>query len=261
MRDSGSARPLVRRGRRPCRARITTQPVGTGVDDARLGEHVELLGSAARRASSPAAIAVASISASSAFCSLGGRAGSSRRCSSSCDLARLTASCHLADHGQHRALGAGREPTRRRPRRRCAKRRRDQLRVDQLAAAASPSTSAAPRTIWLRITPRVAPRPHQRRAGDGVDDLVAGPASASPSRARGRSSSSSTCAHRQRHVVAGVAVGDREHVQVVDLLLARLRWRSATPTTWRKRCDGRIRHRPNLAIGRAPDGHSTRRAW
>jgi len=33
-------------------------------------------------------------------------------------------------------------------------------------------------------------------------------------------------AHRQRHVVAGIAVGDREDVQVVDLLAALLQVRA-----------------------------------
>jgi mannitol/fructose-specific phosphotransferase system IIA component len=36
-------------------------------------------------------------------------------------------------------------------------------------------------------------------------------------------------AHRERHVVAGIAVGDREHVQVVDLLAPLLQMRERDP--------------------------------
>ena len=62
----------------------------------------------------------------------------------------------------------------------------------------------------------VSARAEQRRAGDGVDDLVAADLVDVPLRGEvvelGQHG-----AQRQRHVVARVAVGDRKHVQVIDL--------------------------------------------
>ena len=86
------------------------------------------------------------------------------------------------------------------------------------------SSSAAPRMSWERITPRVAARAEQRRAGDGVDDLVA--ADLVDLALRGEVVElGEHGAQRERHVVAGVAVGDREDVEVVDFLAARLELR------------------------------------
>jgi hypothetical protein len=63
----------------------------------------------------------------------------------------------------------------------------------------------------------MAPRAEQRRAGDGVDDLVA----ADHVDLARRGQAVELVEHgtqRERHVVARVAVGDREDVEVVDLL-------------------------------------------
>ena len=82
-----------------------------------------------------------------------------------------------------------------------------------------------------------APRRRRGRSGSGSRPSCRARPSAPPGRRRGRSRSrarlSIGCpsrpvelahhrAHGQRHVVPGVAVGDREHVQVVDLLAALL---------------------------------------
>ncbi len=79
------------------------------------------------------------------------------------------------------------------------------------------SSSAAPRISWERITPELPRAPEQRGARDGVDELVA--ADLVDVALRGQAVELvEHRAQRERHVVAGVAVGDREHVEVVDLL-------------------------------------------
>ena len=122
---------------------------------------------------------------------------------------------HLADHGEHRPLGGvahgliggiggARE------------RRRDQHRVDELPRAAG-ELLGRPADDLAEDHAGVPARAHQRRAGDGVHELVA----------VGRDRLAVEPVellhhglHRQRHVVPRVAVGDREDVEVVDLLPA-----------------------------------------
>ena len=123
---------------------------------------------------------------------------------------------HLAHHGEDRALrrrahgavGAIGRARHRRP---------DQHRVDQLARARDQLLGGAADELGEDHA-GVAAGAEQRRAGDRVDDLLAAdlverslvlgePVELVEHRAQG-----------QRHVVAGVAVGDGEHVEVVDLL-------------------------------------------
>ena len=88
------------------------------------------------------------------------------------------------------------------------------------------SSSAAPRISWREDHAGVAARAEQRRAGDGVDDLLA--ADLVDLALRGEVVELlEHGAQRQRHVVARVAVGDREDVEVVDLLAARFKLRES----------------------------------
>ena len=81
---------------------------------------------------------------------------------------------------------------------------------------------------WLEDDAAVAARAEQRRAGDGVDDLVA---TDLVDLALGGEivELGEHGAQGQRHVVPRVAVGDREDVQVVDLLAAAIRAARAQP--------------------------------
>ncbi len=91
----------------------------------------------------------------------------------------------------------------------------DQHRVDQLAGPRGQLLGGAADQLGEDHA-RVPPRPEQRRAGYGVDDLVA----TDLVHALEPVELLEHGAQRERHVVAGVAVGDREHVEVVDLLAA-----------------------------------------
>ena len=210
------------------------EAVGAGVDDAGLAQHLELLGRAVDRASSPREQRVLEhLGEQRVLLARRWRPASSRALAPCGRGARATACGHLPDHGQHRALrrlahrGVGARRRRGRARPRPAPGR--PARPGGVA-----SSSAAPRTIWLQDHAGVAARAHQRRARDRVDDLVAAdlvdhlPVEAVELVEHG--------AQRQRHVVARVAVGDREHVEVVDLLAPLLEMGAgATPTTRRKR--------------------------
>ena len=122
---------------------------------------------------------------------------------------------HLADDGEHRALlriadrgpGGGR---------RVAEGVADQRRADQLAAARRQDLGR-PAHDLAEDDARVAARAHQRRVGDGGDDQVAidGGERAVSSQVL---ESVEDRLDRAGHVVAGVAVGNREDVGVVDLL-------------------------------------------
>ena len=125
---------------------------------------------------------------------------------------------HLAEDGQHRPLG------------RLAHRvvggvggagegGGDQDRVDQLARPAGQLLGGAADDL-AEDHAGVAAGPDQRRPRQRLDELGAAdlvdvepvePVELLHHRA-----------HRHRHVVAGVAVGDREDVEVVDLLATRL---------------------------------------
>ena len=125
---------------------------------------------------------------------------------------------HLAEDGQHRPLG------------RLAHRvvggvggagegGGDQDRVDQLAGAAGELLGGAADDL-AEDHAGVAAGPHQRRPGQRLDQLGAAdlvdlePVEAVELLHHGP--------HRHRHVVARVAVGDREDVEVVDLLASGL---------------------------------------
>ena len=131
---------------------------------------------------------------------------------------------HLAHDGQDRALGGlahrgvGAVGGAR-------QRGADQRRVDQLAGAAEELLGGA--VDQLREDhAAVAARPQQRRARDRLDDLVAADLVDRAVAVGGEAVELlEHGAHRQHHVVAGVAVGDREDVEVVDLLAARLQMR------------------------------------
>ena len=99
----------------------------------------------------------------------------------------------------------------------------DQHGVDQLAGAGDQLLGGAADQL-AEDHAGVAARAEQRGAGDGVDDLVA--ADLVDLALRGQVVELvEDGAQRQRHVVARVAVGDREDVEVVDLLAARLELR------------------------------------
>ncbi len=144
---------------------------------------------------------------------------------------------HLAHHGEDRALGriahravglvggAG-------------QRGADQHRIDQLARTAGQLLGRAADQLGEDHA-GVAARAEQRRAGDRGDDLVATDV-VDRALLGGAGEAIELLQHgpqRQHHVVAGVAVGDGEHVQVVDLLPARLERRQARPR--RSRGSGR----------------------
>src|SRR5207302_1791829 len=67
-------------------------------------------------------------------------------------------------------------------------------------------------------------------------------------------------AQRQHHVVAGVAVGDREHVQVVDLFAARLQRGEARFNRPAKANDAGIGHRRARLVLWPRSEHSAQRA-
>ena len=129
---------------------------------------------------------------------------------------------HLAHHGQdralrgiaHRVIGAiGR----------ARHRRADQHRIDQLAGPRGELLGGTADQL-REDHARIATRPEQRGARDGVDDLVA-PDLVERALALEPVELGEHRVQRQHHVVAGVAVGDREHVEVVDLLAACLQLR------------------------------------
>jgi hypothetical protein len=97
----------------------------------------------------------------------------------------------------------------------------DEHRVDELPRAADELLGRAADELGEDHA-AVAARAQQRGAGDRVDDLLA-PDVVEQAPAVG-GEPVELVEHRpqgQRHVVPGVAVGDREHVEVVDLLAAR----------------------------------------
>ena len=141
---------------------------------------------------------------------------------------------HLAEHRQHRPLGrlADRFVRRLGGTR---ERRGDQHRVDQFPRSAGELLGRSADDLAEDHT-RVAAGAHQRsarqrihqlRAADLVDHLAVEAIELVADRAQ-----------RQRHVVPGVAVGDREYVQIVDLLAPLL-----------EMCGGRADHAPESLYG------------
>ncbi len=121
---------------------------------------------------------------------------------------------HRAHGREHRALGRvahRRVGGVRRPR----ERGRHEHRVDQLARPRRQLLGGAPHHL-RQDHAAVAARAEQRGSGDGAHDLVA--ADVVDGRAVERVQLLEHGAHRERHVVAGVAVRHREHVEVVHLL-------------------------------------------
>jgi hypothetical protein len=128
---------------------------------------------------------------------------------------------HVAHDGEHRALG------------RLADRRvralggareggADEHRVDELAGAGGQLLGGAADEL-REDDAAVAAGAEQRGACDGLDDLVAPDLVDRAVNVHGQAVQlAEDGIERERHVVARVAVGDREHVQVVDLLPARL---------------------------------------
>ena len=125
---------------------------------------------------------------------------------------------HLAEDGQHRPLG-------RLPHgvvggvRGAGEGRGDEHRVDQLAGAAGELLGGATDDL-AEDHAGVAAGAHQRRPGQSLDQLRA--ADLVDLLAVEAVELLHHGAHRHRHVVAGVAVGDREDVEVVHLLAALL---------------------------------------
>ena len=88
------------------------------------------------------------------------------------------------------------------------------------------SSSAAPRISCERITPEL-PRAPSSAARATESTIWSRPISSISPCVERLSSSLQDGAQRQRHVVARVAVGDREDVEVVDLLAPRFKLRES----------------------------------
>ncbi len=121
---------------------------------------------------------------------------------------------HLAEDGQHRALGRLPDRFVRRvggP----GERRRDQHRIDQLARPAGELLGGAANDL-AEDHPGVSAGPHQSGSRERVDQFGA------PHLINHLSIEAiellADGAQGEGHVVAGIAVGDGEHVEVVDLL-------------------------------------------
>ena len=149
---------------------------------------------------------------------------------------------HLAHDGQDRALGRLAD----RPIRLIGgtgERRADQHRIDELARAARELLGGAANQL-REDHAGVAASPEQRRARDRRDDLVAADLVDRP-RLGGAGEPIKLLQHRpqrQHHVVARVAVGDREHVEVVDLLAPLFQRRQPSLDDRPKPNDARIGH-------------------
>ncbi len=157
---------------------------------------------------------------------------------------------HLAHHGQDRPLGRLAHRAVRligRPRHRGG----DQDRVDELARAARELLGGAADQL-REDHARVAARAQQRRAGDRRDDLVA-PHGVDRVALRCAGEPVELLQHgaqRQHHVVARVAVGDREHIEIVDLLAARLELGEAGLDNGPEPDDARVGQAPTLQFSR-----------
>ena len=147
---------------------------------------------------------------------------------------------HLAHDGQDRALGGlahGVVGAVGGARHRGA----DQHRVDELARARRELLRRAADQL-REDHAGVAARAEQRRAGDGVDDLLAADLVDLPGGGEAVELVEHR-AHRERHVVARVAVGDGEDVEVVDLLAACLQFGQRTLDDGPEADEARIGHR------------------
>jgi hypothetical protein len=138
------------------------------------------------------------------------------------DLAREVRG-HVAHDREHRPLrGRADRPVGALGRAR--HRRADEDRVDELARTRDQLLRRAAHELG-EDDPAVAARAEQRRARDRVDDLVAAELVERAVRRGVPVELVQARPQRERHVVAGVAVGDREDVEFVDLLPAGLELR------------------------------------
>ena len=200
----------------PARIRTRPWPPASTTPDSRSTSSCSGVRSTAR---SPSSIARSRTSARTASCcsSLTSRPS---RCLSASRWAswRVERVGHLAEDGQHRPLG------------RLAHRvvggvggagegGGDQHRVDQLAGAAGQLLGGAADDL-AEDHAGVAAGAHQRRPGQRLDQL--GAVDLVDLQLVEAVELLHHGAHRHRHVVAGVAIGDREDVEVVDLLASRL---------------------------------------
>ncbi len=149
---------------------------------------------------------------------------------------------HLAGDRQDRPLG--RLPHRGvGPVGRIGQRRTDQRRIDQLTGPGDELLGGAADQLG-EDHPGVPPRPQQGRSGDRLDDLLAAYLidRAVLAAAQEAVELVQHGAQRQRHVVTRVAVGNREHVEVVDLLSARFQVNQRARDSRPKADQIRIRH-------------------
>jgi hypothetical protein len=153
---------------------------------------------------------------------------------------------HLPDHGEDRPLGrlahrpvgliggAG-------------QRRADQDRIDQLAGPAGEFLRGAPDQLGEDHS-GIAAGPQQGGSRDRGHDLV--PADLVDRAALGGARETVEFLHdgsqREHHVVARVAVGHREHVQVIDLLPTRLERRQTGLDHAANADYARVRHRRRI---------------
>ena len=192
------------------------QPVPAGVDDACLAQHRKQLGAAPDRLLTGCQRVLDQLGEHLVLLRIGcvgAEPGVVHVREIGCD-----ARGHLANHREDRALGRVSDRAVGlvgRPR----QRRADQNRVDELSGPACKLFRGAADQL-RQDHPGVAARAEQCGTGDRADDL--GPADvvdrAVVGGARKAVELLQDGSQRQHHVVAGIAVGDREHIEVVDLL-------------------------------------------
>ena len=202
------------------------EAVAAGVDDARLAQHRQQVGAALDRLLAGLERALEHLGDQRVLAARRVAPGSSRG-SVHVRAARWRRGGHLAHDGEDRPLGrlahgaVG-------PVGGARHRGADQDRVDELAGAARELLGGAADQLGEDHA-AVAAGAEQRRAGDAIDDLVAADLVDRASPCVGEAVELvEHGAQRQRHVVARVAVGDREDVEVVDLVAARLELRERT---------------------------------
>ena len=154
---------------------------------------------------------------------------------------------HLPHDGEDRPLG--RRPDRRIGTVGCpGHRRADQDRVDQLARPADELLGGSADQL-REDHPAVAASPEQRRPGDRVDDLIAADLVDRPvAVARQAVELVEHGPQGEDHVVAGVPVGDREHVEVVDLFAAGLQMCQRTGDDRAKANEIGVGHDPRAVV-------------
>ncbi len=195
------------------------QAVGAGVHDARLAQDRELLGAALDGLLAGLERVLQHLGEKLVLL-LGAGVGAEPASVHVGEVVRHAAR-HRPDGREHRALGGvadGRVGGVGGPR----ERGRDEDRIDELAGPRC-ELLGRPAHDLGEDHAGVAARPEQRRARHGADDLVA--AAHVDRLAVHAVELLEHRLERERHVVARVAVGDREDVQVVDLLAAALELR------------------------------------